>query len=81
MIRNLGKMLKGIHQMQSHSSDLRLLSAVEVGKLLFGSSLHSDAALLKRVLRLKDKENLPMTKLQGKWIISASKLKQWQERL
>ncbi len=60
------------------SSDIQLLDAVQVGRIIFGNENKStDVALYKRVLRLKDSEGLPIKKLNNRYRISYGALKQW----
>jgi|TARA_Y100000296_G_C5163266_1_gene253121 glutaredoxin len=55
-----------------------LLGAVAAGKILFQHQPQlTDAALRKRILRLRTHSQLPMVRLNGKYVISVRKLKQW----
>jgi|TARA_Y100000034_G_scaffold99315_1_gene121943 hypothetical protein len=55
-----------------------LLGAVAAGKILFQHQPHlTDAALRKRILRLRINNKLPMTRLAGKYVISIRRLDQW----
>ena len=60
---------------------MRLLSCVEVGKILFGIEKNlSEQAYRKRAIRLIYSENLPMKKIAGKWLISVRRFNYWLDQ-
>jgi hypothetical protein len=57
---------------------LTLLGAIQVGKILFQAQPElNNVSLQKRVLHLKDRENLPMKLISGRFVISYGSLQNW----
>ena len=57
---------------------LTLLWAIQVGKILFQAQPElNNVSLQKRVLHLKDRENLPMKLISGRFVISYGSLQNW----
>jgi|TARA_R100001443_G_scaffold14554_1_gene24454 hypothetical protein len=62
------------------NNNLQLLGAIQVGKILFKSQPElNNVSLQKRVLHLKDREDLPMKLISGKFVISLRSLEKWIE--
>ena len=62
-------------------NNLQLLGAIQVGKILFQSQPElNNVSLQKRVLRLKDSEDLPMKLLLGKFVITLGSLEKWMNQ-
>lgn len=62
-------------------NNLQLLGAIQVGKILFQSQPElNNISLQKRVLRLKDSEDLPMKLLSGRFVITLGSLEKWMEQ-
>ena len=61
-----------------HLTPISLLDTVAVGKILFQHQPQlTDAALRKRILRLRVNNQLPMVRLNGRYVISVRKLEKW----
>ena len=59
---------------------LQLLDAVATGKILFkDQSQLTEHGLRQKVYWLRDKENLPLKKIGGRYLISLRKLNEWVE--